>query len=308
MDTHALRIVVLVARHGSFAAAARVLNVDPSTVSRLVSQTEAHIGTRLFQRSTRHLTTTEEGETYLRRIEPLLDELDHAREEAAGGSTTPSGTLRMTASVAFAHVCIVPNLGRFRDACPRVTVELIPTDTNLDIHAGGIDLAVRLAAAPVGDLIGTRLIRTRYRVCASPDYLSGHDPLNDPADLQAHECLRLALPEYRTRWRFRAGQGEPIDVPVSGRLIVANALSLRSAARNGLGPALLADWLIADDVASGRLVDVFPDFDCTATEFDTGAWALYPSRRYLPGKVRAMIEFLRTTLPATAKQTVPNDN
>lgn len=299
METETIRTVALVARHGSFAAAARVLNIDPSTVSRLVSQAETALGLRLFQRSTRHLSITEEGALYLHRVEPLLDELDQAREDAAGSGAVANGTLRMTASVAFAHECIVPHLRRFREAYPDVAIELIPTDANLDIRAEGIDLAVRLAAAPGGDLISTRLITTRYRVCAAPAYLAQHPPPATPADLSAHDCLRFALPEYRTRWVFRRGADAPFEVPISGRIIIASALSLRAAALDSLGPALLADWLVGEDIASGRLVDMFPDYGCTATDFDTGAWALYPSRSFLPGKVRAMIDFLRVTLPDT---------
>lgn len=296
MDFELLKTVTLVARHGSFAAAARVSGVDPSSVSRAVASAEAALGLRLFQRTTRSLNITEEGEIYLRRIVPLLEELDAAREAATKTLRKPSGTLKMTASVAFAHECVVPHLRAFHERYPAISVELLPTDANLDVAANGIDLAIRLAAAPTGDLISTRLLTTRYVVCASPDYLEAHAPIRAPADLAAHECLRFALPEFRTRWRFQRDSAEAFEVPVNGRTIIANALSLRRAALDGLGPVLLADWLVGRDIAEGRLVDLFPDYDCTATEFDTGAWALYPSRSFLPRKVRAMIDFLREQL------------
>ncbi len=296
MNLDDLKTLRLVARQGSFAAAARVLNVDPSSVSRTIAGLERTLGLRLFQRSTRRLGLTEEGEIYLRRIAPLLDELDHAREAAAGVSQAPSGTLRLTASVAFAQECIVPLLDEFHAVYPQIAVELLPTDANLDLTAGGIDLAVRLASAPSGDLISTRLRATRYLVCAAPDYLARHGPIARPEDLADHACLRFALPEFRSRWRFRQGNGAPIEVSVDGWLVIANALSLRQAALDGLGPVLLADWLVAREVAAGRLVDLFPDWECTATDFETGAWALYPSRSYLPRKVRVMIDFLRARL------------
>lgn len=296
MDTDALKTVALVARHGSFAAAARVLNLDPSSVSRLVAGTERALGLRLFQRTTRSLRLTEEGEAYLRRVEPLLEELDEARDDAARARQVPTGTLRLTASVAFAHECIVPHLGAFSSAYPDLSVELLPSDATLDIAALGLDLAIRLSAAPEGDLVSTRLMRTRYMVVASPDYVAAHGPLDRPETLSERACLRFALPDYRTRWRFRPGDGPVRDVPVSGRLVISNALSLRQAARDGLGPALLADWLVRGDLAGGRLVDLFPSYAVTATEFDTGAWALYPSRAYLPRKVRVAIDFLRARL------------
>lgn len=300
MEIDTLKALSLVWRHGSFAAAARVLSVNPSTVSRAVSNVEASLGMRLFHRTTRTLTTTEEGEIYLRRIAPALEELDHAREAATRSLREPSGTLKLTASVAFSHECIVPHLSDFHASYPEVSLELLPTDANLDLVANGIDLAVRLAAAPEGDLISTRLLSTRYRVCASPAYLESHGAIDHPQDLAGRACLRFALPQYRTRWRFRKQGTDAIEVPVAGRTVIANALSLRRAAMDGLGPVLLADWLVAKDIATGALVDLFPDWDCTATEFDSGAWALYPSRGYLPRKVRVMIDFLRDRLKAAA--------
>lgn len=296
METESLKMVMLVAQQGSFAAAARALNMDPSSISRTVANTEASLGLRLFQRTTRSLTVTEEGDAFLRRIAPLLEELDAAHEEIVKTQRTPSGTLKMTASVAYAHECIVPRLGTFHERYPDISVELLPTDANLDIAANGIDLAIRLAAAPSGDLVSTRLQATRYRVCAAPEYLSAKPTIREPHDLAAHDCLRFALPEYRTRWRFRGGDGAVFEVPITGRTVIANALSLRRAALLGLGPVLLADWLVGRHIAEGRLVDLFPDFEATATEFDTGAWALYPSRAFLPQKVRVMIDFLRETL------------
>jgi len=298
MDLAALRMIAFVARHGSFAAAARVLNLDPSSVSRIVANAEASLGLRIFQRTTRTLRITEEGEIYLRRVVPLIEELDHAREEAGLARATPSGTLRVTASVAFAHECIVPHLGAFHDLYPGISLELLPTDAMLDILGNGIDLAIRLAPAPEGDLVSTRLVRTRYRVCAAPGYLSKHGPFVSPHDLSTLNCLRFALPEFRNRWLFRRDGDAGFEVAVSGWAVIANALSLRQAARDGLGPALLADWLIGDDLASGMLIDVFPDYDCTATEFDTAAWALYPSKSFLPMKVRVTIDYLRDQLRA----------
>jgi DNA-binding transcriptional LysR family regulator len=296
MDLAMLRTLALVAQHGSFAAAARVLELDPSSVSRIVANAEASLGLRIFQRTTRMLRITEEGDIYLRRVVPLIEELEHAREEAGRARSAPSGTLRLTASVAFAHECIVPHLGDFHDRYPEISLELLPTDATLDILANGIDLAIRLAPASEGDLVSTRLIRTRYRVCAAPGYLAKHGPLSDPRDLSGLNCLRFALPEFRSRWRFRRTGEEPFEVAVSGRTVIANALSLRQAARDCLGPALLADWLIGSDLARRDLVDLFPTFDCTATEFDTAAWALYPSRSFLPRKVRVAIDFLREKL------------
>lgn len=295
MDTDALSTLLLVARHRSFAGAARVLDVDPSSVSRVVAGVEDSLGLRLFQRTTRQLTVTEAGEVYLARIAPLLDDLDLAKDAAAEVSTQPKGRVRLTASVAFGQEMIVPLLAELHRKLPEIELELMLSDQPVDLVAAQVDLAIRLAPAPVGDVISVRLMPTRYRVVAAPSYVQGHDVLAVPGELAGRACLRMTLPDFRTEWRFRR-KAEEVAVPVTGPFLISNALALRAAARAGLGPALLADWMVAGDLASGQLVDLFPDHDVTATDFETGAWLLYPSRSYLPTKVRAIIDFLRKSL------------
>lgn len=295
MDTTALRTLQLVAHHQSFAAVARVLDVDPSSVSRTVAGIEAQLGLRLFQRSTRQLTLTEAGSVYLGRIGPLLDDLELARDAAAEVSTQPSGRVRLAASVAFGQEVIVPHLAAMRAELPAIELELILNDQTVDLVAEQIDIAIRLAPAPKGDLISTRLRSTRYRVVTAPNYVDQRGAPQEPEALAEHACLRMTLPEYRTEWRFRRDNAETV-VGITGPILISNALALRAAARNGLGPALLADWMIDADLEQGSLVDLFPNHDVTATTFDTGAWLLYPSRTYLPTKVRAVIDFLRARL------------
>jgi len=296
MDIHALKTVLLVQDLGSIAKAARALDLDASSVSRIVAGVERDIGLRLFQRSTRKLAITEEGAHYLQRVAPLVEELEAAREDAAGLSGEPRGRLRMTASVAFVQEALMPLLPAFQKKHPELSVDLFPSDSNLDLLAEGLDLAVRLSAAPRGDLISTKLMPTRYRVVASPDYLAQSARITHPAELAEHNCLCFALPHFQTRWHFRTRGGDPFPVEVSGKTVIASALSLREAARLGMGVALLADWLIRDDLNSRQLVDLFPELDCAASDFDTAAWLLYPSRSYLPQKVRVMIDFLKAEL------------
>ncbi|UWR21764.1 LysR family transcriptional regulator [Sulfitobacter sp. S190] len=297
MNLVSLKTVLAVQRAGSIVSAAQALNLDPSNVSRTVSAVEAAVGLRIFERTTRSLRITEAGARYLARVAPLLDDLDAAQEEAQRMAVAPQGHLRMTASVAFAIERIVPLLPAFHAAYPDVTVELIPADANLGLLDQGLDLAVRLAAAPKGDLMSTRLMRTRYHVVASPGYLATAGAIDHPRALTGRNCLRFALPDFRSRWLFRqSAQDDVLEVEVGGRTLISNALALRDAARAGMGPVLLADWLIDRDLRAGTLVDALPDWDCTATQFDTGAFILYPSRAYLPRKTRAMIDFLKAEL------------
>jgi DNA-binding transcriptional LysR family regulator len=297
MDIETLRIFVRVARRGSFAVVARDSGTDPSSISRAVAALEDELQVRLLQRSTRRMTLTEAGEKYLARVEPLLEELDRARDDALATSMKPIGTIRMTVSVAFGQKRIVPLLPKLRDVFPDLGIDVVLTDANLDMVSEGIDLAVRLGPGRDSALIGVKLTDTRYRVCASPAYLTKASQqgrsLMEPANLAAHRCLLLSLPEFRSRWLFRGDSGIVSEIAVDGDILISNPLGLLSCAIEGMGPALLVDWLIRDELAKGTLVDLFPGYEVTATDFETAAWLLYPSRAYLPRKVRVVIDFLR---------------
>jgi DNA-binding transcriptional LysR family regulator len=258
-----------------------------------MAKLESSLGLRLLQRTTRKVTLTEAGEVYLAHVEPLVEELGRARDVAGSIAETPRGTLRLTASVTFGQTRIVPLLAEFRALYPDIKVEGVFTDAVVDLIAERIDLAVRLAPTIEGDLIATKLMDTQYRVIASPGYLANRPRLVRPSDLIRHRCVLFSLRPYRTRWIFRNRAGQLEDVPIEGDIVLAPASAVRDAALVGLGPALLPDWLIDEDVEAGRLVDVCPKHAVTATTFDTGAWLVYPSRAYLPSKVRVMIDFLK---------------
>lgn len=296
MDIKSIQLMIEVARNPSFARVARQHDLDPSSVSRTIAQVESELGFRIFQRTTRSMSLTEAGERYIRRIQPVLQELDAATEEASVLSATPSGRLRMTASVAFGNRCLVPLLPQFRKKFPELQLELILTDSNLDLVGEGIDLAIRLGPSLSGDLVGARLFETRYRVCASAAYLKKSPVLKKPADLSAVASLLFTYPEFRSRWLFRNSRGVVTEVPINGDILISNALALRECALAGLGPALLPNWLVDEDIANRRLVDLFPAYHATATTFDTAAFVLYPNRAFLPTKVRLTIDFLRQQL------------
>lgn len=285
-----------VVRRGSLAAVARERSTDPSTISRMIAALEKELGFRLLQRTTRRLSLTEAGQLYLGRVEPLLKELETARDQARTLSGAPSGRLRLTASVAFGQVCLLPLLPRFRAEFPDIQIELLLSDKNLDTVADQVDLAIRLGHAMSGDLISTKLFATHYRVCASPDYLEGHGALSSPSELSGRRCLLFDLPDYRGNWIVRGPQGEISQVPVAGDIVISSALALRQAALDGLGPALLADWMTDADLAGGRLIDMLPDHAVAASSFETAAWLLYANRNYLPQKIRVTIDFLKRHL------------
>lgn len=300
MDVSVLKLFIDVVRQGSFAAVARDRNLDPSSVSRSIAGLEKELGIRLFQRTTRQLSPTEAGVTYFEKIEPLVEEIYQASAVAADVSGQPKGELRVTASVAFGIKQIVPLLPQFEALYPDLIVDLSLTDARVDLFAERIDLAVRLGLLADSTLIAQRLMQVHYRVCASPHYLkqSGHP--QQPEDIENHNCLLFPLPGFRTRWIFRDKGRTICEVPVQGRTIISNAIALQQCAIAGMGLALLPHWLVDDDLRTGTLINVFPTYDVTATNFSAAAWLVYPSRAYMPLKVRAFIKFLKQSVSGLA--------
>jgi DNA-binding transcriptional LysR family regulator len=301
MNTADLETLMTIIRLGSFAAAARELHVDPSSVSRTVAALESDLGTRIFQRSTRQLAMTEAGALFVERVGPLLEEIELVRCAAADIATQPRGTLRVTASNAFGLKRLVPLLPAFCAAHPELNVDLVLTDAILDLVAERIDIAIRLGALRDSALIAVPLLKMRYRVVASPGWVDAlAEPLRVPRDLERCDCVTFSMPGFRDRWFFQAGEGKPkTSVAVRPRLLSTNGLALRDCALSGLGASLLPDWLIGDDVKEGRLVDLYPHHEVAVVDAPTGAWLVYPSRSYVPAKVRAFIEFIRDAVRAS---------
>jgi DNA-binding transcriptional LysR family regulator len=296
MDISVLQLFVEVMRQGSFAAVARDRNLDPSSVSRAIASLEEELGIRLFQRTTRQLSPTEAGTIYFERIEPLVEEIRQASDIAADVSGQPKGTLRVTASGSFGLTCIVPLLPRFETLYPELTVDLLLTDTVVDLFAERIDVAIRLGLLADSTLIAQQLMQTHYFVCASPDYLQRSGQLETPTDVQHHSCLLFPLAGFRSRWIFKDRTGELSEISVHGRTVISSAIALQHCVIAGMGLALLPNWLIDQDLRAGTLINVFPDYEVTATDFSTAAWFVYPSRAYIPLKVRVFIEFLKKSI------------
>ena len=291
-----LQLFVAVMRQGSFAAVARDRNLDPSSVSRAIAALEAELDIRLLQRTTRQLSPTEAGMAYFERIEPLIIEIQQATAIATDIAGQPQGTLRLTTSVSFGLKCIVPLLPEFEQLYPELTVDLLLTDTVVDVFAERMDLAIRLGLLADSNLIAQALMHTHYAVCASPDYLKRSPQLNQPVDLALHNCLLFPLAGFRSKWRFQNQNGVLSEVAVQGRTLISSAIALQQCAIAGMGLALLPNWLIAEDLYMGNLINVFPHYEVTATDFNTAVWLVYPSRAYVPVKVRVFIDFLKHSM------------
>ena len=293
MDISVLQIFMEVIRQGSFAAVARERNIDPSSVSRAIASLEQELGVKLLQRSTRQISPTEAGTTYFNRIEPLVEELQQAVELVSDISGSPKGILRVTASVSFGIQCIVPLLGEFETRYPELTIELLLTDSVVDLLTERVDLAIRLGLLEDSTLIAQRLIKTNYAVCASPKYLEYKGEPNQPNNLSQHNCLLFPLAGFRSRWLFKDRAGTIETVPVNGNTIISSAIALKQCALSDMGLALLPHWLIDPELESGKLIQVLTEYEVTARDFNTSAWLVYPSRTYVPLKVRLLIDFLK---------------
>ncbi len=294
MDVGTLRIFVDVMRRGSFAAVARDHGVDPSSISRAIASLEDELGLRLFQRTTRRLSPTEAGSIYFDRVEPIIEELEGARLTAVDVGERPTGTLRITAPTSFAELNLVPLLPAFAAAYPELSFDLVLTDASLDLLDERIDVALRLDPLPETGVVASRLTAMKARVCASPDYVArcGHPEV--PEKLKDHNCLQLVMPGFTDVWRFHDASGQVTAVPVTGNLRTSNAVALKQCALAGMGIILQARWIVGRELQRGELIDLFPNHDATSAEVEAPAiWLLYPSRSYLPLKVRVFIDFLR---------------
>jgi DNA-binding transcriptional LysR family regulator len=293
MEIATLRAFVEVMRRRSFTIVARALDVAPSSVSRTIAALESELGVRLFHRSTRSLSPTEAALAYFDRVEPMVAELEEAALVAADSSEAPRGLLRVTAIGAFTQMNLIPLLPEFSRRFPELRFELILTDRLLDLVEERIDLAVRLGRLAESSLIAHRLCDTVFVVGASPDYLRSRGRPKTPHDLERHDCLRYPVDGYGARWRFRKGDGDIFEVPIRARIVANDVSVLVQSATAGMGIVLLPRWLMADGLKKGTLVELLPDYRATASEFDLAAWMLYPSRSYLPQKVRVFADFLK---------------
>ncbi|MEP4378958.1 MAG: LysR family transcriptional regulator [Alphaproteobacteria bacterium] len=293
MDVDSLQIFVEVMRRGSFAAVARDRQIDPSSISRTIASLESELGTRLFQRTTRRLSPTEAGSIYFQNIEPIIEEIGHAQTLATNVSRQPRGILRITAPVSFAQANIVPLLPAFSELYPDVSFDLVLTDEAVDLLSERVDAAFRIGPLDESSYIATKIASLVAVVCASPTYIERRGCPKHPYDLSEHNCMPLSLPGFSHRWRFRKPDAETIEIPVRGNCTTSNAITLKDLAIDGMGIVLQARWIVGYALHDGDLVDLFPDYEVTASRFDNAVWLMYPTRDYMPLKVRVFVDFLK---------------
>jgi len=273
---------------GSFTAVAREMRLSQPTVSRQIALLEQHLGCLLFRRTTRALTLTEDGRLFYEHAGRTLDALDEAESAVGRRRGKPAGRLRLACAGVFGRLHIVPRLRRFRSRFPDIQIELAMGDGFSDLVEEGIDLAVRIGAASDATLIARRIGVSRRVLVATPGYLAEHGAPSHPRDLADHDCVVYDRLATGANWGFMTPDG-PITVPVEGGLHINNTEGVRAAVLEGLGIGHVPAWHFVDgEIESGRLVVLLRGFEPPPQTIA----AVYPSRRFLAPKVRAMIDYL----------------
>ena len=284
----AFRTFIRVAETESFSAAARELRVGQPAISKQIAALEEHLGTRLLQRSTRSLALTDEGIEFLSQARAAVEAADEAVEGMRGRDGHVSGVLRMTASASFARMHIVPRLPLLAVRHPELRVDLVLQDEAVDMVEQGLDLAIRFGDPHEPNLIARRLGTMRMIIVASKDYLKAKGRPATPEDLQNHSCLVFSGVADADQWPF-IEDNQTRFVGVNWRVRINNSDALRQAVLSGLGIALMPSWQFPDLWENETLETLFDE----AEKPSMPMYAVYPSRRYTPAKVRAMIDFLQ---------------
>ena len=284
----ALTAFARVVETGSFARAAERLGVSVSSVSRQVSDLEAHLSARLLNRTTRRISLTEAGQAFYERCVQLLADLEEAEGAMSAASIVPRGTLRLTSSATFGTRHLAPAIAAFaaQHAQMRFDVEL--SERVVDLVDEGFDLAVRVGATGSQNLVGRRIGATRLVCCAAPSYLARHGEPRKPEDLATHACLTYEYTPNRNVWHFRDRQGRERDVRIAGPVHANNGRFLEALAAEGVGIAREPDFIVGPDVGAGRLRPILRAFEPPPLPI----YVVYPSRRHLSAKVRAFADFL----------------
>jgi DNA-binding transcriptional LysR family regulator len=284
----AIRVFSQVVESGSFAKASERLGVSTSAASRQVAELEAHLQTRLLNRTTRRVSLTESGRAFYERAVQLLADLQEAEQEASRAAVVPRGTLRLTAAVNFGVRHLAPAIAEFLAAHREVRFDVSLSDRIVDLVEEGFDLGIRIGGAGSEHIVARKLGETRLVPCASPGYLAAHGAPQAPADLERHNCLTYEYATPKNIWRFRDAAGGELSVRVRGCLHGNNGDLLAEAAARGAGIVFEPAFIVGPDVRAGRLVPLLQDY----VPAPVPIYAVYPSRKHLSAKIRLFVDFL----------------
>ncbi|MGJ7536005.1 MULTISPECIES: LysR family transcriptional regulator [unclassified Variovorax] len=283
----AMKTFSAVVEAGSFVGAMGATALSKPAVSRHVNELEAHLGTRLLQRTTRRLSLTSEGQIYYQRCKEVLQAVQEAEAEVGASTGQAQGRLRIGAPQTFGALHLAALWGRFAAENPQVTLDIVLSDRAVDLVEEGYDLVVRIARLSDSNLVSRRLASTRMMLCASPAYLAQHGTPVQPHELEKHHVVSYSYWSSGNMWSFRGPQGE-VTVRTHSRIHANNGDTCRAAALAHQGIILQPDFLVYEDLRSGALVELMPEFSAV----ELGIFAIYPTRKQLPLKVRRLVDFL----------------
>ena len=286
-DVAALETFVVVVELGGFSRAAERLETTPGAVSRRIAGLEERLGLRLINRTTRQFSLTDAGELYYRDVASILQALTDAGDRISSLGTAPSGELRVAAPLSFTLRVLAPLLPGFRARYPALRLSLDLDDRMIDIVAAGVDVALRIGPLADSSLVARPMAQFERIFCAAPAYLDRAGRPRTPADLRSHDCLRYNNLAVREEWTL-IGADASVSVDVDGPLCANNGDLLHEAALGGMGICTLPEFIIGDDIRNGRLEAVLPQWRALPLALS----AVWPSRRFLPMKVRVFIDYL----------------
>lgn len=289
-DFEGWAIFARVNEYRSFSAAADALGVSKATVSKAVARLEQRLGTTLFHRTSRRLTLTDSGRQLAERAAAILAEAEAAEEAAHEGASAPTGLIRVAAPMTFGRLHVAPAIADFLAAHPAIEIDLRLSDAKIDIVAEGIDIALRIAELPDSSLRARRIGPVRIHLVAAPAYLERRGRPRHPAELGEHACF--AYTNVPRAWSFRGPGGEEVSVRPQGPLSGDSGEAMLPALRAGLGIAILPDFIVGPDLASGALESILEEW----VSVRPALHLLTPPGQLRPARVEALIAFLVTRL------------
>ncbi len=279
-----LEIFARVVTAGSMSAAGRELDLSPAVVSKRISHLETRLGTRLFHRTTRQLQLTETGRGFYERVVQILATVQEAEAFVSSGHERAGGSLKITAPTGFSRMHIAPYLGKFQKEYPDLSIEIIATDSIVDIVREGIDVAIRLSELDNLSMVAKKLAPCRRLFCATPDYLKENGTPKTLADLSKHKIII----ENNTVWRLQGPEGAT-SLKLSGEIKTNSGDVVHHAALAGCGIALRSTWEVRDDLQSKKLVHILPQYREAP---GVAVYAIYPDKQYVPTRLRVFVDFL----------------
>ncbi len=292
MDTlQAMRVFVRVAELNSFSAVAKQLGVARSVITRQVAALEIHLGTKLMARSTRRLTLTSEGASYLEKCRVILNLVDAAETGIAQERLTPRGLIRISVPLSFGVKRVMPHLLEFARLYPEVNIDMDYSDRRVNLIEDGIDLSIRITPKLESSDVVRKISHSRLCVIASPDYLARCGTPTHPSELIHHQCLGYTIAGGQQAWQFLV-DGKVQSFPLRSQIIANNGEVLTEAAAQGLGITCQPDFIAHPALTAGKVKEILMDFSMP----ELGIYAMLPSNRQIPHRVRVLMDYLVSKL------------